>query len=208
MNKLIELSNLFELSIDELVGRTKYEAAAEASPAVCLRAHYEYVSRRTLGGLPLVHINIGRGLYRAKGVIAIGNIATGVISLGGLALGLLSIGGLSIGLLSLGGLALALLLSVGGISLGTVAVGGCAAGILAIGGLALGVYSVGGCAVASHIAFGGFANAHIAIGDITHGAIELPVRSGISPSAIRNAILEAYPDTWAPLVHLFSILTL
>lgn len=41
--------------------------------------HYEYKSGRTLFGLPLVHINIGVGVYRAKGIIAIGNIATGLI---------------------------------------------------------------------------------------------------------------------------------
>lgn len=97
LDKLIQLSDLFELSLDELVGRknipsdsseTKEDSPAAQSDlytAFPIRTHYEYKSKRTLFGLPLVHINLsyGRfsGLRRTKGIIAIGNIATGIFSI-------------------------------------------------------------------------------------------------------------------------------
>lgn len=77
---------------------------------------------------PLVHINLcDRGLCRAKGVIAIGNVATGLIAIGGFSAGLLTLGGFSAGLLALGGLA------AGGISLGGLVRG--PAGCLGRGGI-------------------------------------------------------------------------
>ncbi|MEI3013674.1 MAG: hypothetical protein V8T36_02310 [Ruthenibacterium lactatiformans] len=99
---------------------------------------YEYKSKHTLFGLPLVHINCGYGLRRAKGVIAIGNIATGIVALGGFGVGVVSFCGIGVGLLSLGGLAL-----------GGFAVGGVAVGLVAAGGCAIGMYAMGGAAVAS-----------------------------------------------------------
>ena len=42
------------------------------------RIEYEYKSKRTLFGLPLVHINLGRGIKKAKGIIAIGNISCSI----------------------------------------------------------------------------------------------------------------------------------
>ena len=74
MDKLMLLADLFHISIDELVGRkrkngeseTEHGHTAEAVPPVKeihyipYPWHYEYKSRRTLFGLPLVHINIGR----------------------------------------------------------------------------------------------------------------------------------------------------
>ena len=88
---------------------------------------YEYKSKHTLFGLPLVHINCGYGLRRAKGVIAIGNIATGIVALGGFGVGVVSFCGIGVGLLSLGGLAL------GGFAVGGVAVGGAAAAPVSVG---------------------------------------------------------------------------
>ena len=44
-----------------------------------LSLNYEYVSKTKVFNIPLVHINIGFGLKRAKGIIAIGNIAKGFI---------------------------------------------------------------------------------------------------------------------------------
>ena len=121
MEKLIALADLFGLSLDELTGRVSPEvqtaSVAADSPfrAVYLPAqHFEYRSKRTLFGLPLVHICLGNGkLCTAKGILAIGNVALGVFALGGLSAGLFSIGGISLGLLfSLGGL------SMGGLTLG------------------------------------------------------------------------------------------
>lgn len=86
--------------------------------------HYEYKSRRTLFGLPLVHIHFGgRRVCRAKGIIAIGDIATGLFAIGGIAAGLISLGGLSAGLLALGGLAIGMF-AAGGMGLGLLAAAG------------------------------------------------------------------------------------
>lgn len=114
--------------------------------------HYEYKSKKTYKGVPLVHVNLGLGIYRAKGIIAIGNIAKGVIAVGGLSLGIVSFGGLGLGLLAFGGLALGLILSLGGFALSTLAaIGGIAVGTYAIGGIAVGIYgAIGGIAVAKY----------------------------------------------------------
>jgi hypothetical protein len=100
---------------------------------------FEYKSKVTLFGLPLVHIKTGGryGTSVAKGVIAIGDVAMGVVSVGGVSIGLLSLGGVSIGLLSLGGVALGGL-TLGGVAIGLYALGGVSIGILQ----ALGVITV------------------------------------------------------------------
>src|SRR5690554_3250055 len=111
--KLIKLSKLFNVSVDYLLKGNK-----EVNEVIEIRkSHYEYISKRTFLGLPLVHINIGRGLYKAKGIIAIGNISKGFISIGILSLGLFSIGLLTLGILTFG------ILSLGLLSLGCIAVG-------------------------------------------------------------------------------------
>jgi hypothetical protein len=117
---------------------------------------YRGVRRRSafeLAGLPLYDIALGPDPEReqvrghAKGILAIGDIATGLVALGGLARGGIAIGGLSIGLVSLGGLALGVLLAAGGGAIGGVAVGGGALGGVAIGGGAGGYYACGGAAL-------------------------------------------------------------
>ena len=137
--KLVALADLFGTSLDALV---RPEAVVETKPGgtvqvvtagqtVCVPAGatvnvvpgYEYKSKHTLLGLPLVHINCGYGLRRAKGVIAIGNIATGIVALGGFGVGVVSFCGIGVGLLSLGGLALGGF-AVGGVAVGLVAAGG------------------------------------------------------------------------------------
>ena len=62
---------------------------------------YEYKSKATIFGMPLVHIAQGftpEGRFRvAKGFIAIGNVAVGVIAVGGVAIGIYAVGGLCLG---------------------------------------------------------------------------------------------------------------
>lgn len=208
LEKLIQLGDFFGLPLDELVGREnprKEQAppAGERTVYVPLRFHYEYKSRRTVAGLPLVHINIGQGIYKAKGILAIGTIARGVISLGVASAGIISLGAVSAGLISIGALALGLLLAAGGAALGTVAAGGLAVGILAMGGLAVGVYSLGGCALAAKIAAGGYAHAPIAIGDQGGGGMFFDIHTAL-PAAVRSAILTRFPGTWKWLADLFS----
>jgi hypothetical protein len=119
---------------------------------------YEYRSRWTILGLPLVHAAFGRDLATgrrrvAKGVIAIGDQAIGVVAVGSGAFGLLAIGGGAIGVIAIGGAAIGAL-AIGGVALGGLAVGGFAVGLAAIGGGAVGSYALGGGAVGVH-AYGG-----------------------------------------------------
>lgn len=175
LDKLIALGDCFGISLDELVGRavpadrqtTVSELAvrepAAAEPVRYGRWHYEYKSGRAWHGLPLVHINLcDRGFARARGVVAIGNIATGVVAIGAVAAGLISVGALSLGLLALGAGALGVL-SLGGIALGIFALGGIAAGYLAIGGISAGIYAVGGIAKGVKVAVGEYAKAPVAL---------------------------------------------
>ena len=110
-------------------------------------------SQATLFGLPLVSIAIGpdpdQGESRghARGIIAIGDIATGVLAVGGVARGGFAIGGVALGVIALGGCALSLLLAVGGAAVGLLALGGVAIGGIAVGGSAVGVVAIGGFAV-------------------------------------------------------------
>ena len=152
LEKLVELSRLFGMSIDQLVGLKETDgegvdssyrhAQSKVRP---LGVYYEYISPIKVFGLPLIHVRLGYGPRLAKGIIAIGNCAVGVVALGSCSLGLLSFGGLSLGLLF--------------------ALGGVSFGLAALGGLAVGGFAVGGCAVGQWLAIGGgaFSN-YLAIG--------------------------------------------
>lgn len=195
LDNLAALARYFNVSLDYLV--TGQEARPEPEPAQttvinhyygCFR--YEYRSKRTLFGLPLVHIRFGRrGMGVAKGILAVGNFAVGVVALGGVSMGLISVGGLSLGLLfapggwALGGFA------VGGMALGLVALGGAAVGLFAMGGGAVGMYAVGGGAIASQIAVGGSAHAPLAIGQTAAGTLTFGLDA--DPAAVENAIRAA-----------------
>ncbi len=177
-DKLIELCKLFSLSADELLlGADKQENSQEEATKQSStkqqtnfnlydengKIHFEYVSRKRVGKLPLVHINIGLGIYRAKGVIAIGNIATGILSLGFLSIGVLSFGLLALGLMAFGAFSIGLLVGAGSIAAGFFAFGGVAVGVMSFGGVAIGYISVGGCAIGQYAA-GGYAQGFVAIG--------------------------------------------
>ena len=75
--KLIRIASLYGVTVDYLL--TGKDSPAERQHPL-RRWHYEYVSRRKIGNLPLVHINIGIGFYRAKGFFAVGNLSAGVFS--------------------------------------------------------------------------------------------------------------------------------
>ena len=183
--KLIELCNLFGVSSDDILfgketqegnnaeaassaeraeesGKEKYFLARTGMPL-----HYEYVSKTKVFGLPLVHINFGLGVYRAKGIFAFGNIATGFFSFGFLSAGLFSFGLLAIGLLAFGTFSVALaafgaigvgaLVSFGGVSVG---------GLLSFGGVSVGNFAIGGAAIGRY-AIGGYAQGHLAVGNTT-----------------------------------------
>lgn len=130
------------------------------------KAAFEYRSRWSLFGLPLVHVRTGdrfdvmRGPVKAW--IAIGSShAVGVIfASGGLAVAPISFGGIAIGLLPFGA-----------ISLGIFSLGAVSLGVWAYGGLALGWQVCCGCGFAWHAAAGGVAMARdFALGGIARAA--------------------------------------
>jgi len=127
---------------------------------------FEYRSKATLFGLPLVHIATGAdpvtGRRRvARGIIAFGDIAKGVIAFGGIAMGGLTFGGISVGIVPIGGLGFGLF-PYAGLAIGLVmGYGGVVVAPIAVGGLAVGWYAVGGAAIGAH-ALGGNARDPIA----------------------------------------------
>jgi predicted Ser/Thr protein kinase len=118
-------------------------------PSVQRMFGFEYKSKRTLFGLPLIHITGGVDpatgkRRRAKGIIAIGETAKGFVAMGGVAVGVFAFGGLALGLVPVGGFALGLF-SIGGFAIGLLAAyGGVAIAPIAMGGLAIGYYALGG----------------------------------------------------------------
>lgn len=220
MEKLIKLSEIFGVSLDELVGK-ETEGKPSGIPEYVpqkkgFRMHYEYRSKKEVRGLPLLHINVGLGFYKAKGIFAIGTLANGMVSVGLLSLGVLSIGFLSLGvfafsLLSLGilsfGVVAAGIVAFGAVAAGLAAFGSIAVGYFAAGGVAIGVYSVGGCALAERIAMGGYASAHIAIGDEAVGDFcwnDISNLPGSVWAEIRETILREYPGIPKIILKIFS----
>lgn len=204
-DKLVPLSELYQISLDELAGK-ELSKGEQQVVYVPREYHYEYKSKRTLFGLPLVHIHLGRGMCRAKGILAIGTAAKGVLSIGLFSVGLFSLGIFSVGLLSLGCITVGLL-SGGALSVGLISAGGVAVGGLAVGGLAIGEYALGGCALGARIALGGYAQGHIAIGNVVDGAVRFLTDEhlhGPDPEEIRSAIEQAYPQIPQLLKRLFS----
>jgi hypothetical protein len=116
-----------------------------------------YRSAAQFGGLPLIAIATGpdpaKGEARghARGILAIGDMATGVVAVGGLARGLAAFGGLALGLVTFGGASFGALAAVGGLAVGSIAFGGGALGWTAVGGGAVGTYACGGGALGEHV---------------------------------------------------------
>jgi len=165
-DKLIIVSEIFGVTVDSLLkdGEPQSDSRnAHSDPFWMSRgSFFEYKSEQIMFGMPLVHINIGFGMKKARGVVAIGNISTGLVSIGLLAKGIVSIGLLSMGLISVGVLYLALLLAVGNVSVGTFSLGAVAFGVFTLGAVSIGIYSVGAVAVASRVAIGDHAYGTIA----------------------------------------------
>jgi hypothetical protein len=118
-------------------------------------------STRQLLGMPLYDIALGPDPDRnevrghARGILAVGDIATGVVALGGVAKGFFALGGVALGVVSLGGCSLGILLGCGGCAVGGVAIGGLAIGALALGGAAIGLVAIGGGAAGYYACGGG-----------------------------------------------------
>lgn len=197
--RLIQLSSLYGCTLESLCGLAQSDGARAATtvpegapgPALPPRPgawHYERVSSRTLGGLPLWHINVGpgrtaRGVFalglRARGVVAVGLLAQGVV-----AAGAVSLGAVALGALTLGGIAL------GAVAVGLIALGAIAVGALAIGALALGDYAVGALALGRFAALGDHARADVALG-FTRAAGQTFEAVGALSAAARSEALAA-----------------
>ncbi|MDE6748300.1 MAG: helix-turn-helix domain-containing protein [Lachnospiraceae bacterium] len=125
--------------------------------------HYEYKSKKTFMGLPLVHINFGLKPVRAKGIIAIGNAAQGIIAIGIAGVGVITLAPVGVGLL----------LAIGCIVVGGVALGSLAVGVIAMGAVCCGIFTMGAVAI-GQFSYGAFAlGSQIAVGDVAHGNIAL-----------------------------------
>ena len=117
-----------------------------------------YRSSIVILGLPLVHIALGphedekRG--RARGIIAIGDVATGCLAIGGVARGIIAFGGLALGFITFGGMSVGVV-AMGGWAVGGIATGGGALGIVATGGGAVGFVAQGGGALGYYAEGGG-----------------------------------------------------
>lgn len=129
---------------------------------------YEYKSKTTILGLPLVHIHYSRGMYQrwgmyrggvgpirkakvARGIFAIGDIAIGVFALGYIALGGISLGIIGVSILGLD------IIQFGLLSVGVLSIGYMAIGVIAIGIYAAGVLALGNIVAAGVGAFGKYA---------------------------------------------------
>lgn len=113
---------------------------------------FEYKSKMSILGVPLLHINLGKN-STAKGIVAIGSKSIGIISIGGISLGVISLGGLGLGVLAFGGIAAGLFSAFGGVA--------CAYEI-AFGGVATAKsLAIGGVAIAKDIAIGGSVSASL-----------------------------------------------
>ncbi len=121
---------------------------------------FEYISKRRVFGMPLVHINLGA--CRAHGFFSIGIFSAGIFSLGIFSMGVVSAGVFALGLLAFGSFALGGL-AFAGVALGLFAFGGVAVGLAAFGGLAVGQIAIGGAAV-GQFAVGDWAHGWLAVG--------------------------------------------
>ena len=140
--------------VDELSG------AYDKLPANLRRMMgFEYHSKATLFGWPLVHVvsgmdprtghaRVARGIIacgdRAVGFVAFGGLTLGVFAFGGIGIGLVTFSGMSLGLISMGGFAVGLLFAYGGVAVAPYALGGMAVGYVAAGGAAWGAHVTSG----------------------------------------------------------------
>lgn len=166
MNLTQELERLSKLHAEDALtdeeftqAKTQLLVAQQGSrfPANGIRRQ----SATQIGGLPLWSVALGpdweRGEMRghARGVFAVGDMATGIFACGGVARGIFAFGGLAIGVVAVGGGAIGVLLAIGGGAVGAIAFGGAAVGGVAVGGVAVGggacgYYALGGGAAGVH----------------------------------------------------------
>ena len=167
-------------------GRRKYYQQLNTTEGSAMPA-YEFRTRATFLGLPLIHIRIGDRFdilhEPVRAWIAVANYAIGgLFAFGGMAMAPVSIGFCAVGLLPFGGLAF-----------GAVALGGFALGGWAFGGLAIGWQSLGSLALAWNAASGSLAFAHdFALGPVARAA-------QANTDAVRDLIHSSLFFRWAQI---------
>lgn len=202
LERIMKIAKLFNVSLDELINDEKginyvHDHRITHGSFIHYRYfEYNYQSRIRIYGVPLVHIHFGRRLKKAKGIIAIGNIAIGLVAIGGISLGLLSVGVISI----------ALLLSIGMISIGLVSIGAIAIGFISVGAITLGMYCIGAIANGKVFALGAVANGKIAIGSVTNGVYEL-TGENFSFTQVREFLLPFESEFKGIAKFIFQLLT-
>jgi transcriptional regulator with XRE-family HTH domain len=203
--KMIALSEIFGVTLDSLIKEGSLDKDEHNNISDPYWTHrgtfYEYKSEQMWRDKPLIHINIGFGMKKAEGFIAIGNFAKGVISIGVFSKGIISIGVFGLGIISLSVLALGLA-TIGSISIGLLACGAVAIGVFTLGALSVGMFSIGALAIGSHFAVGDVAYGHIAVGRIPNGTVTFQVSeavrafSEVSREQIREAVEAEFPNMW------------
>ncbi|MDB6135510.1 MAG: hypothetical protein JWM59_3753 [Verrucomicrobiales bacterium] len=194
-------------------------SAEEIAAAVAgLRRNFDYKSKRTVMGMPLLHVAYGydpvtrkpmeaRGFFAfggvACGVFAFGGRARGFFAFGGLATGVVAFGGVAVGLVSMGGLALAAGLALGGMAVGTFATGGMAVGWFCEGGMALGWNAAGGM-VYAHLGTGGrvIATHVVRAGEALPAGLRWVM--GLSPVVAFTGVFMVVPMLAAALVPVWA----
>ena len=159
---------IFAIALKSLPARRRYLEGLLASEHADIfpPAAYEYRSRSSFLGLPLVHVRLGdrfdllRGPVKAWIAIGGGHAVGAIFASGGIAIAPVSFGGIAIGLLPFGGFAMGLI-PVGAFSLGA----------WAFGGMAIGWQAFCGCGLAWKALMGGIGVAHdFAVGGVVHAA--------------------------------------
>ena len=197
-DKLVKLAKLFNISLDSLFDNINSDLEENETvkhvTLVIKRYHYEYKSKKTLFGLPLVHINLGQGFYIAKGIIAFGNFSFGLFSFGLISVGLLAFGVLSLGLLALGSF-----------SFGLIALGAIAIGLFTMGAVSIGFFSVGALSIAKYVAIGDHAKGLIAIGKSYAEGTHTYFYREYNPSEVKNIIDTNISNYWYIFKELIKI---
>ncbi|MCX5681855.1 MAG: hypothetical protein NT079_06290 [Candidatus Omnitrophica bacterium] len=116
------------------------------TPSDILHWGYEWKTKASVWGLPLIHIAIGRDrktgkLLIAKGVVAIGQFAIGIISFAQFSLGVVvGFGQFSIGIIAVAQFALGILFGLGQFATGVTAIGQFAFGKYVLAQIGYGEY--------------------------------------------------------------------
>lgn len=217
MEKLAAISDLFEISLDELVrGGESFRVTGsvpEQKIVVVKQSRFvngEFKSEKKVFGKPLVHINC-KG--KADGFFAIGLMARGFF-----AIGLLSMGVFSLGLLSLGVVVLGAVVGIGVAvsamaAAGVFAFGAVAAGVFSFGAISFGWLSYGAVSMGTYV-IGAFGKGTLVIANQAEGVVvlgkdtlgEIEMHLPITAEEFRAAVESRPPNTPRFIIDMFSFL--